>query len=55
MTMKELAERRQKEWQLMKVEMRLSCGDGGGDWRENLLAQQNVLRAALRASQEPTQ
>jgi beta-galactosidase/beta-glucuronidase len=34
-----------REWQLAKVEMRLACADGGGDWRSNLLAQQSVLRA----------
>ena len=39
-----------REWQLMKVELRLSCPDGGGDWRDNLLAQQAALRAMITAA-----
>ena len=36
-----------REWQLAKVELRLGCSDGGGDWRDNLLAQQAALRSLL--------
>lgn len=32
------------KWQLLKVETRLACPDGGGAWRDDLLRQRETLR-----------
>jgi hypothetical protein len=39
-----------REWQLAKVELRLACADGGGEWRNNLLDQQTALKSLLGAA-----